>query len=237
MSSLNNLTIFLSFILTAPYLVIIFIDAAIFNIQNNCSYTIWAAANPGGGRQLKTSQTWVINTDPNFRDKGRIWARTNCVNNVCESGDCGGVLYCVSNGATPETLAEYAFNQTQNLDFLDISLVDGFNVPMEFTPMNSECVGVKCTADINRLCPTELRDPGGCNNPCTVFQNDQFCCIGSRASPATCGPTAYSKFFKDACPNVYTYAYDDASSKFTCPTGTDYKFTMQVILHYVGMQS
>ncbi|KAK1576678.1 hypothetical protein Q3G72_015706 [Acer saccharum] len=35
-------------------------------------------AVPGGGRELKHDQEWVFDTDRNFRDIGRIWARTNC---------------------------------------------------------------------------------------------------------------------------------------------------------------
>ncbi|GAA0186448.1 hypothetical protein LIER_33736 [Lithospermum erythrorhizon] len=34
----------------------------------------------------------------------------------------------------------------------------------------------------------------------------------------------YSQLFKSACPKSYSYAYDDASSTFTC-TGADYTIT------------
>lgn len=202
------------------------IHAAVFQIQNNCSYTVWAAANPGGGRELRQGQSWIVNTDPNFNDGGRIWARTNCSfdgngTGICESGDCNGVLYCVSDGAFPLTLAEYSFRGAiNNMDFFDVSLVTGFNVPIEFKGNSSGCNKVtRCTGDVNGLCPTELRHPGGCNHPCSVFKNDQFCCSNS----TNCRPTAYSKFFKDLCPDAYSYAVDDATSTFTCPTGTDYK--------------
>lgn len=43
------------------------------------------------------------------------------------------------------------------------------------------------------------------------------CCSGpDHGTPNTCAPTAYSKFFKAECPEAYSYAYDDASSTFTC---------------------
>ncbi|CAK9310987.1 unnamed protein product [Citrullus colocynthis] len=72
-------------------------------------------------------------------------------------------------GAPPNTLAEYALNQYNNLDFLDISLVDGFNVPLDFSPTSNGCSrGIRSSADINGQCPNELRPPGGCNNPYRV---------------------------------------------------------------------
>ncbi|KAK9203680.1 hypothetical protein WN943_013936 [Citrus x changshan-huyou] len=207
------------------------IDATVFEVQNNCSYTVWAAANPSGGRELYQGQSWIVNTDPNFNDIGRIWARINCRFNVsngtgkCESGDCNGVLYCVSDGAPPVILAEYSFQGVNNMGFFDVSVVDGFNVPIEFKGTSSGCNKViKCRGDINGLCPTELRHPGGCNHPCSVLKNDQFCCTCSNSTATNCGPTtAYFKIFKDLCPDAYSYALDDATSTFTCPTGTDYK--------------
>nr|P86363.1 RecName: Full=Osmotin; Short=CpOsm [Calotropis procera] len=37
---------------------------ATFTIRNNCPYTIWAAAVPGGGRRLNSGGTWTINVAP-----------------------------------------------------------------------------------------------------------------------------------------------------------------------------
>ncbi|XP_031252238.1 thaumatin-like protein [Pistacia vera] len=234
MMSFFRILSLLSSILPTLYLSLAFtgVHAALFEIQNNCSYTVWAAADPGGGRELHQGQSWFINTDPNFGDIGRIWARTNCNFNVigmckCESGDCDGLLYCVSRGKTPVTLAEYTFGSGgshKSTDFFDISLVDGFNVPMEFRATSTGCnQAIKCAADINRLCPTELRDPGGCNHPCTVFNTDNLCCRGSFCTTPETSASAYFKFFKDLCPNAYSYALDYATTTFTCPSGTDYK--------------
>ncbi|KAM7280457.1 hypothetical protein ACFE04_007591 [Oxalis oulophora] len=97
--------------------------AAILEVINQCPFTVWAAAVPGGGARLDHGQTWLID------------------------------------------------------------------------------------------CPTELRASAGCNDPCTVFNNDQFC---------SSGPTGYSRFFKNNCPYVYTYPQDDANATFSCPSGTNY---------------
>ena len=108
------------------------------------------------------------------------------------------------------------------MDFFNVSLVDGFNVPMDFSPTSDGCsnVGSSCSADINKYCPNELRAPGGCNHPCTVFKTSEYCC-----NSGSCEPTNYTTFFKGWCPRAYSYPYkdDDAISTFTCPGGTNYK--------------
>ncbi|CAN6287326.1 unnamed protein product [Urochloa humidicola] len=206
-------------------------DAATFTVTNNCPYTVWAAAVPaGGGQQLETGQTWTIDV-PAGTTGGRVWARTGCSfdgngNGRCQTGDCGGVLQCTGYGQPPNTLAEFGLNTPfMGLDFFDISLVDGFNVPMDFLPANGGgggCPkgGPRCDADVTAQCPAALQAAGGCNNPCTVFRTDQYCCTGSAAD--SCGPTDYSRYFKGQCPDAYSYPKDDATSTYSCSGGTDY---------------
>ncbi|KAK6251259.1 hypothetical protein SCA6_005264 [Theobroma cacao] len=220
MMSFKNISIY-SFVCAALYITLA--HAATFNIRNNCPYTVWAAAAPGGGRQLDHGQVWDLDVSSGTGG-ARIWARTNCQfdeagQGKCQTGDCGGLLQCQGYGLPPNTLAEYTLNQFSGMDFFDISLVDGFNVPMEFSPTSSGCTrGIKCSSEIVGQCPTELQAPGGCNNPCTVFKTDQYCC-----NSGSCGPTNFSSFFKERCPDAYSYPKDDETSTFTCPAGTDYK--------------
>ncbi|PHT92447.1 Osmotin-like protein OSML15 [Capsicum annuum] len=157
----------------------------------------------------------------------RIWGRTNCNfdgagRGWCQTGDCGGVLECKGWGKPPNTLAEYALNQFSNLDFWDISVIDGFNIPMSFGPTKpgpGKCHPIQCVANINGECPGSLRVPGGCNNPCTTFGGQQYCC-----TQGPCGPTDLSRFFKQRCPDAYSYPQDDPTSTFTCQSWTtDYK--------------
>ncbi|KAB5514419.1 hypothetical protein DKX38_028325 [Salix brachista] len=191
-------------------------------VRNQCPYTVWAAAVPGGGRRLDRGQSWTITVGAGTK-QARIWGRTNCNfdgagRGRCQTGDCNGLLQCQAFGQPPNTLAEYALNQFNNMDFYDISLVDGFNVPMDFSPVSGKCRGMRCAADINGQCPNQLRSPGGCNNPCTVFKTDQYCCYSGN-----CAPSVFSKFFKDRCPDAYSYPKDDQASPFTCPGGTNYR--------------
>ncbi|XP_061982620.1 thaumatin-like protein [Populus nigra] len=220
MSSLKTLSIF-SFLFAALHFPSV--HAATFDITNKCPYTVWAAAVPGGGRQLNNGETWTISADPGTT-QARIWARTNCQfdgagRGNCQTGDCNGLLACQGYGSPPNTLAEYAIGQFANQDFIDISNIDGFNVPMEFSSASAGCTRViKCTADIVGQCPNELKVLGGCNGPCPVFKTDEYCC-----NSGTCGPTPFSMYFKERCPDAYSYPKDDPTSLFTCPTGTNYK--------------
>ncbi|GMY30238.1 protein P21-like [Fagus crenata] len=190
-----------------------------------------AAAVPGGGRQLNPQESWPLDVNAGTTG-GRVWARTGCNfdgsgRGNCQTGDCGGLLQCQAYGVPPNTLAEFGLNQFQNLDFFDMSLVDGFNVPMDFSPMSNGCTrGIRCTVDIIGQCPNELKAPGGCNNPCTVFKTDEYCC-----NSGSCGPTTFSKFFKDRCQDAYSYPKDDATSTFTCPGGTNYKTAADGAVH------
>ncbi|GMQ05306.1 hypothetical protein CsSME_00050386 [Camellia sinensis var. sinensis] len=195
MSIPQSLTILFPLLFT---ILIPFTNAATFAVLNKCTYTVWAAAKPGGGMP-------------------RIWGRTNCNfnasgNGQCQTGDCNGLLECQGYGQAPNTLAEFALNQPNNLDFFDISLVNGFNIPLDFSPTTVVCKSARCAANIVGECPTELQTPGGCNNPCTVFKTNEYCCTDG---PGACGPTRFSKFFKDRCPD--TYSNPDSTSLFTCP--------------------
>ncbi|KAF5729972.1 P21 family protein [Tripterygium wilfordii] len=193
-----------------------------FTIINQCPYTVWAAAFPGGGRRLNQNESWTLFGS----NMERIWGRTNCTFDAsgrghCETGDCNGLLECRGYGQPPNTLAEYALFSNQ--DLYDISLVDGFNIPIQFGPQpSSSCRArtVRCVADIKGECPAQLKAPGGCNHPCTVFKTNEYCCYQGAGS---CGPTNFSRFFKSRCPDAYSFPQDDAASTLICPTGTSFR--------------
>ncbi|MCU5803824.1 hypothetical protein J4G24_19735 [Clostridioides difficile] len=66
-----------------------FINAFTFNIQNNCAYTVWAAASPGGGKQLEPKSSWTTDVNPGSNKPARIWARTKCT-----FGSACKVVFC-----------------------------------------------------------------------------------------------------------------------------------------------
>ncbi|XP_051129237.1 pathogenesis-related thaumatin-like protein 3.5 [Andrographis paniculata] len=206
-----------------------------FTIVNYCREPVWPAVMPGdaenGGSSgsLKTGQSIVFRAPVGW--SGRIWGRSNCNfdqtgNGSCLTGDCGPSLKCSASGKPPASLAEFTLTTT---DFYDVSLVDGFNLPMVVTPINGKgnCSVVGCSSDLRRSCPPELAVKGnggrvvGCRSACDVFNTDEYCCRGAYGNPVTCRPTYYSQKFKRACPTAYSYAYDDPTSIFTC-SGADY---------------
>ncbi|KAK4342563.1 hypothetical protein RND71_038379 [Anisodus tanguticus] len=217
------------------------VSATVFTLQNNCGYTVWPGTlsgngailgdggfslSPGASIQLPAPSGW----------SGRFWARTGCTfddsgNGKCVTGDCGA-LKCTGGGVPPVSLAEFTIANSENQkDFYDVSLVDGYNVGVGVRTSggSGDCQYAGCIADLNGNCPEELQvlDSGkvvACKSACAKFNTPEYCCTGDHATPDTCSPTKYSQLFKNACPSAYSYAYDDASSTFTC-SGSDYLIT------------
>ena len=219
-----------------------------FIFINQCPQTLFVGAfgDPvpaGGGFRLEPNQRHTI-TVPNAVWTGRFWGRTDCAFDAggagtCSTGDCGRGLLCGgATGRTPATLAEFTLSPGgPNPDFYDLSLVDGYNLPMAITPVAGtfkkrpgvayDCLSPHCTSDLNLTCPGELQFKNGagstvgCLSACERFKTDRFCCAGAHDTPETCPPFDASRTFKAACPTAYSYAYDDGTSTFTCQ-GEDY---------------
>ncbi|KAI7746284.1 hypothetical protein M8C21_017608, partial [Ambrosia artemisiifolia] len=213
------------------------IHSSTFTLTNQCDYPVWTGLLSGAGTPplpttgfpLQPSQSNSISVPSGW--SGRIWGRTLCSTDstgrfVCVTGDCGsGTVECNGGGATPPaTLAEFTLNGASGLDFYDVSLVDGYNLPMMILPQGGDkCNVTGCFVDLNKNCPSELRLTGSgndesvaCRSACEAFGDPMYCCSGAYATPQTCNPTSYSEYFKTACPTAYSYAYDDGTSTFTC---------------------
>lgn len=220
-----------------------------FTLLNKCEHTVWPGILSNAGVSPLSTTGFVLQkgesrtiTAPSSWG-GRFWGRTHCTTDStgkfsCVTGDCGsGKLECSGNGAKPPaTLAEITLDGHGGLDFFDVSLVDGYNIPMLFAPQGGSgqnCTSTGCVDDLNDACPSELKvrsaDGGGgvaCRSACEAFQQAQYCCSGAYGSPDTCKPTSYSEIFKSACPRAYSYAYDDKSSTFTCSSSSVSSYTI-----------
>ncbi|MCD9642168.1 Thaumatin-like protein 1 [Datura stramonium] len=226
--------------------------SATFTLVNQCSYPVWPGILSGAGTsqlsptgfQLNPGQAIPISVPAGW--SGRLWGRTFCSQDsttgkfTCVTGDCGsGELECTGGAAPPATLAEFTLNGAGGLDFYDVSLVDGYNLPMLVSPQGGtgagNCSATGCVVDLNGPCPSELKlvstTTGGgsdecvaCKSACEAFGDPKYCCSGPYATPDTCKPTDYSEFFKSSCPRAYSYAYDDGTSTFTCASA-DYVIT------------
>lgn len=92
-----------------------------------------------------------------------------------------------------------------------------------------------CDHDFNEDCLTELRQIGdnnktiACKSACRATGRDDYCCMHYHSRPSfLCQPTAwpnnYAKFFKDRCPDAYSYAHDHDTT-FYCVAPT-YRITI-----------
>ncbi|KAJ3546293.1 hypothetical protein NMY22_g2115 [Coprinellus aureogranulatus] len=236
---------------------VVYASGRTFTVYNNCPFTIWPAIftdlnvgsavpdHPNGWEAPTFSNvSFVV---PNTWRAGRIWGRRNCDFNKpgsqsCLTGSCNGGLFCdkvSGTGAPPVTLAEFTFDGTN--DHYDVSLVDGYNLPMRISP-TAGCPVAECAKDLGPDCPAPLKGPFdssgfpvGCRSACTANidgnpADSRNCCSGRHNNPATCPSSgvAFYDYFKSNCPKTYAYAYDESSgtSLFHCPAGIQANYTI-----------
>ncbi|KAF8178150.1 thaumatin [Mycena galopus ATCC 62051] len=225
-------------------------------VYNACPFTIWPAIFTSAGGQPAQATGWVADafTAVTFSVpaewNGRVWGRRDCDFSVnpgatsCIDGGCNGGLLCdptTGTGVPPATLAEFNLN-AGGTDFYDVSLVDGYNLPMRIDN-NVGCGIPSCPVDLGPDCPALLIGPFdstgfpvGCKSACLVdalngnAANSPNCCSGQYDTPATCpssGVTDYS-YFKNNCPDSYAYAYDESSGTaiYTCNAALDAVYTI-----------
>jgi hypothetical protein len=205
-------------------------DPRTFTVINQCTQTVWAATLPaatfpGGLVEMAPGYSFTVGVDNGW--SGRIWGKTDCTTS-------GGTTTCASS-MFPASLAELTLTSSlpTGLDFYDVSLVDGFNLPIELAPNGHtpnpaqpyNCGDPQCDVNLNLTCPAVLPDKfeGGvlacANDECKVLGDNDA------ASPDCIYPNQYTKFFKTACPTAYSFPYDDPTSTFTCMGLNDYTVT------------
>jgi Thaumatin family len=213
---------------------------------NRTKQTIWVAGAEQGASPRLSRSGWKLAAGksvtivvPN-KWNGRFWGRTGCHfhdgRGHCATGDCAGRFQCQGYGAIPATLAEWDMDSYDHLDFYDVSMVDGSNLPMYINithgatkdPINKwGCEHAGCTTAVH--CPKRLRVAGpACESPCAKLGGTRYCCSGKYAkgcSPSTTWPIDYATVWKRAEPYAYSWSGDDATSVFTCAGGCDYRIT------------
>ncbi|KAF8595310.1 Osmotin, thaumatin-like protein [Ceratobasidium sp. AG-I] len=225
-----------------------------FTVLNACSFTIWPAvytdtsvgagmpavetgweAPPMSSRSFTVPDTWTA---------GRIWPRTGCnftsaVLGTCATGGCLGGLKCTGPGVGPNTVTEWTIGANDSQDYYDVSLVDGFNVPIKITN-NQGCAQVDCAADLILNCPAPLKGAFGadgkvvgCMSACEANldgtpTNSKNCCTGQYSTPATCPPSGvqYYSYFKSLCPRAYNFPYDSISGSLFCSASKKADYTI-----------
>ncbi|KAI4310436.1 hypothetical protein MLD38_035414 [Melastoma candidum] len=132
------------------------------------------------------------------------------------------------------------FTIEDGIDSYDVSLVDGFNLPLSIGPqeLSRECQWTSCPGNINAVCPPELAVKGqdgsviACKSACKAFGSPQYFCAGAYRS-SNFLPTNYSKIFKGQCPQAYSYAHDDHRSTLNCRDSLNYliKFSKNFLMY------
>ncbi|EIM87365.1 Osmotin thaumatin-like protein [Stereum hirsutum FP-91666 SS1] len=236
--------------------------ARTFTVYNACPFTIWpalftdltagtAVPSQATGWQADSYTAVSFSVPDNWR-AGRIWGRRDCdfsTNpgpNSCLDGGCNGGLLCdphTGTGVPPATVAEFTLSNVAGVpDNYDVSLVDGYNLPMRIDN-NKGCGVGSCPVDLGPNCPSDIQGPWdssgfpvGCRSACQAGlspdpANSPYCCTGSHDTAATCPPSGvlHYDYFKGNCPDAYAYAYDESSGTalWTCDSAllADYTIT------------
>lgn len=212
---------------------------------NACEETVWAGASglddPAGalGQVGVLAPAECMSVAIREVAGGRAWGATDCLDGVCASNgnDGRGTLVQLSLAAA-------------GADLYDVSLVDGFDLPMAMIPVGvstdhvgrSECRPASCAADLTVVCPEELRrydDAGAiayCTSACRACSECPACSdCGDLGNPACdacsglsdlcctgqgCEPSEYTALWKSLCPDAITYAEEAAA--FSCDQQPDY---------------
>jgi hypothetical protein len=192
--------------------------SATITFTNNCPNTVWPGSltadqkpqlsNTGFELASKAS----LSLDVAAPWKGRFWTRTQCSTDSsgkfsCATAECStGQVACNGNSVVPPaSLVEINMAANGGMDFYNVSLVDGFNLPVLVATQggSGDCQTSTCPANVNAVCPAELQVKGSdgsviaCKSACTAFNEPQYCCTGAFNTPQTCPPTNYSKIFED----------------------------------------
>jgi hypothetical protein len=193
----------------------------LFTFVNKCSATVWVGALTGDPK-FRLPEGGGFRLDPKASHSfslpvpwgGRFWGRSGCTFDAsgkgkCTTGDCGGRAQCNGiGGATPASLAEFFLGGAGGKDFYDVSLVDGYNLPIGVAPVTGtftktgtdpyDCGAPSCIRDLNPTCPAELQQKDsagnvvGCLSACEKFNTDAYCCRGAygrRARSPAAAPT------------------------------------------------
>lgn len=186
-----------------------------FVLKNLCSQTIEAGVLQNGQSTatyytIGSISSQTVSVAANWA--GRIWARIDCDQSSEQSNNtqCG-----VPGTPNPASLAEFTFEGSGNQDFYDLSMVDGYNLPISIAPIGAsqgstqyQCGSPSCTT--LPTCPSDLTvltTQGAllaCQSDCSHYNLPQYCCTGQYNSAATCSGGPYAPMIKSACPQAYS---------------------------------
>ncbi|KAG0459169.1 hypothetical protein HPP92_022297 [Vanilla planifolia] len=178
-----------------------------FTFSNNCTFPVWIGTLSGGGSSELTKTGFPLPPGSNSSLSasagwsGRFWGRSFCSSDSsgrfsCLTGDCStGQVSCNGEGGAPPatlvevTLASSGGSGAAGKDFYDVSLVDGYNLPVSVEPAGGsgdDCRPAGCRWDLNVRCPKELAVAAAdgtvvaCRSACEAFGDARTAARGVR---------------------------------------------------------
>ncbi|WVF65426.1 hypothetical protein IAT40_000153 [Kwoniella sp. CBS 6097] len=221
-----------------------------------------ADGSPQPGSWMQEVGEYGFTVPDDWKD-ARIWAQTGCEGTNCKIGNCGGGVCDGNQYGTPgATLAEFGFGGYGGQDYYDISMVDGYNLPMQIDVQGCPTASCGVQQDILEVCDPSLVYPKGsgkvysCGSPCIAgvqFQqgtsgplitaemaDTPVCCqhAGVGVNPVDC-PNTYIPFYKkmkELCHDGYLYPKDDMypGSILACPSASQAAYTVTFCPNGVG---
>ncbi|KAG6555215.1 hypothetical protein Mapa_003255 [Marchantia paleacea] len=188
------------------------VHGCVITVGNNCGYEVTACSQSG--------QQNIDQYDLSAGTSQRIDLGTDCswpsaVVYASVTGQCA--VTGTPDAATDRNLAnlaEFTIPGSGNKDFYDLSNVNAYTTPMAIRAAPG-CTSISCSiSDIRSFCQP--------NNVLQTLASGALSCVNTDGT-AGLGPTDGTRQFKAACPDAYSYNFDDESSTFTCATGSDYE--------------
>ncbi|KAG5542255.1 hypothetical protein RHGRI_021952 [Rhododendron griersonianum] len=209
--------------------------STVFTVKNLCSYTIWPGTLEGNNGAVLGGGGFSLAPGASNRFPAPAGFGLEQVANSTSRATEHAPPVTVAASSTAAAAAARRPSPLRNSQSAVIVITSWismtYNAGMGIQPSGGagDCKYAGCVADLNPKCPPELEVTSAgsivaCKSACAAFNTPEYCCTVDHSTPATCPPTEYSKLFKQACPDAYSYAYDDETSTFTC-SGADYTIT------------
>ncbi|KAL3698914.1 hypothetical protein R1sor_012990 [Riccia sorocarpa] len=196
------------------------------NIRNSCPYEVTTCAqnknnkisqfNLGAGAQQRldfgSGCKWIA---------GAIWPSVK--------GQCAAPISAsAANDRNLANLAEFTIGDGSGSDYYDLSNVNAYTLGMKIRVLNrggeesptSVGVDYKCGSPVCVI--KDIRGFCHGNNHLVPLPTGALSCVNTDGINGR-GPTDGTRSFKNPCPSAYSYNLDDATSIFTCGTGSNYE--------------
>lgn len=232
------------------------------SVTNQCVFPVWMATQPnaqiaplpGGTVKLSKGQSHSYSI-PTSGWAGRLWPKIGCDGNGrnCTAGEA--VAPCPASGCEPPADTKIEFNfpnlSSRTNAWYDISLVDGYSLPVKIQPRGGEsgsCVTTKCNLSLNSCPQNETQGLGDlrvvkngsvvqCLSPCkkwnypapygkgkpeTEAPGVELCCPNNDVNRCRTGPVVQTKFVQTV--------------RQACPTAYSYAYDDRAGLHDCSTQ-